>query len=138
MGAKPKPTRFCKLSSRSNYNAEKAIAKRRKHLVKKCQEFADVMTPSSMMTDYLPKSYTYHVDPESKTAICAIKGIGKDYYRHLIMKNRKPHDSSNLSNNLKEDLAMGLKLINTKVIIVRHPFERLVSAYRYEFDKCLL
>ena len=138
MGAKPKPTRFSKLSSRSNYNAEKAIVKRKKHLVKKCQEFADVMTPSSMMTDYLPKSYTYHVHGESKTAICGIKGIGQDYYRHLILKNTNPNTSSNLNDNFKDNLAMGLNLVKTKVIIVRHPFERLVSAYRYEFDKCLL
>ena len=61
MSTKREPSRFSKFSSRSNYDPAKAMAKRKQHLIKVCQKYADVMTPSSFLNTYLPKKHSFMI-----------------------------------------------------------------------------
>merc|ERR1719195_622069 len=133
VGNAPRMSRVSRLAGRT-------MEKRKKHIQETCQRFADVMTPTSLLTSYLPtKPNQLHVHTEKKVMIYAIPGVGSEFYRSFVMKSQtagvgKSGGGSEFLKGISEEVERGLKNIKKKAIVVRHPLERLVSTYRKHFE----
>jgi len=147
VGNAPRMSRVSRLAGRT-------MEKRKKHIQETCQRFADVMTPTSLLTSYLPTKLDnwagheelenvepnqLHVHTEKKVMICAIPGVGSEFYRSFVMKSQtagvgKSGGGSEFLKGISEEVERGLKNIKKKAIVVRHPLERLVSTYRKHFE----
>ena len=133
MSSKKKSSRISYIGSRVNYDAENVMAKRRAHLDSMCQYYSDVMRPSSMMRKHWPSKDNFHYYVTTNMAFCAVPGVASGHLK-LISSRSKEATTNNA--------AYGAKLRGfhqnfnrtlfqaKKVILVRHPLERLVSAYR--------
>lgn len=130
--SKPAPSRVSYLASKGNYDPKKAMAKRRKHLVKVCQKYADIMTPESIMRTKEPPQDNYFFYPKTKMAFCGMPGVAQNRMKRLSQIEMNDELNKEM---VKFQIGFPKSLKTTKkVILVRHPLERLVSAYRNEFE----
>ena len=93
-----------------------------------CHFYSDKMRAESKITTTKPTDrsvFTYY--PTKSFAVCAIPGVAGNAITKLLSLG-----DPTLTHNQKDASAAYPKIMETlkKVILVRHPMERLVSVYR--------
>lgn len=107
-----------------------AMDARYHHLRDVCNGYTDVMRPESSMQNVLPHLDDFMWDSGSNVAMCTPYGVGKKAFEALFIRHRTAEDSytSDMS-SLKGNYKTANKKFR-KVIMARHPMERVLSIYR--------
>ena len=113
-----------------HYNAKQAMQNRYDGLREVCKKYADYMRPEKMMTSVEPDASDIIFYPSAKMTFCPINKVAKKSFTTLFTRMRDPgpdyeaklrYFSSNYPRPVSEA---------KRAIMVRHPMERIVSAYR--------
>lgn len=114
-----------------HYNAKKAMQKRHDGLKAVCKKYSDFLRPEYSTTKTTPKPHDFVYNVKSNMAFCPIKQVGSESYKTLFNRVKEINDDA--SGDSKHFFKMFPKSAREtkRAIMVRHPFERLISAYRY-------
>ncbi|TRY70004.1 hypothetical protein TCAL_07330 [Tigriopus californicus] len=128
-------TKESKFNPVGHYNAKQAMEKRYEGLQNICMKYSDFMRPERAMLSQVVPYERYIYDPQSDLAMCKLDRVAKasfvtffnrGYVGGTTVDGKKSNFKSNFPRSLKDA---------RKAIIVRHPLERLVSAYRSKYEK---
>ena len=100
-----------------------------------CNKYGDPMIPEYMMQSHVPPSTSFVIYPKEKLAFCGLSGVAKTGFTALFDRIRQASDPDTVDYagwHQKETYQSTNKKYK-KAIFVRHPMERLISVYRYEY-----
>ena len=114
-----------------SYNAKNAMQARYEGLRETCIKYSDFMRPERLMKSTVPKFESMIFHTGSNMAFCTLDKVAKKSFETLFFRAREGQSRS------QDDRLKSIKLQYPRVvkdmkkaIIVRHPMERLISAYR--------
>ena len=99
-----------------------------------CHRYADKMRGESIMHEQVPNSHqNFLFYPVKKFANCQMMGIGSKTVKTFFYTGEmgKPAGTSQESFVIQFP---GIMKYIRNTIVVRHPLERLISVYRYEYN----
>lgn len=128
-------TKESKFNPVGHYNAKQAMEKRFEALQNTCMKYSDFMRPERGMLNQDVPYERYLYDPQSDFAMCKVDRVAKQSFttffnRGYVGGATVDGKKSSFKNNFPRSLQDA-----KKAIIVRHPLERLVSAYRSKYEK---
>lgn len=136
----PPPSKMCIYDNQNNYVAKKAMERRLSALRETCLKYGDFMRPEYFVTlqnQTLSDDILY--DPSREMALCPVPTVARGSLQTLFERIKgSDREAHNKFANFKTMYPSSMK--NAKrAIMVRHPLERLVSAYRYiNYNVCKL
>ena len=97
-----------------------------------CNRYSDVMRPESVALEFVPKSvdnFIYYA--VKKFTFCQMQGVAhKGVYTFLYAGEMAAPPASTSHKAFREQFPRIMKQVEKRAMVVRHPFERLVSIYR--------
>ena len=129
VSAKRVPSKGSFLNKKARYDAKQAMQARADHLTHVCHKFADIMVPTFVLRQTLPDKNNFAFYPQERVSFCPIPGIASEVIRSFSHKGDAGAGNAELYTGFYSNFPILLKGAK-RVILVRHPLERIVSTYR--------
>lgn len=117
------------------YNARKAMESRALGLRDVCIKYKDFMRPENVLSSQIVEFEDILVNAMSMTTFCSLPKVAVKPMSTLFTRIRQPSpEEDNRVKYLKSNYPNSMKDMK-KGILVRHPFERLISTFRHMYEK---
>ena len=123
--------------SPGRYDAKAAMEERYAALRERCAVYGDFMRPERHLTTTVTtKAEAVLYDPRNDLALCTLPGAARRALGALFGRLREASTGSDVKRSRFESLFPAMMGGVKRAIMVRHPLERLVSAYRNVEIRC--